>query len=281
MNYGAPTQLPFGDEGRAMLQIVHDVAPGASLAFYTAVNSEADFANGIGKLAASVASGGAGAKVIADDVGYFDEPFFQDGIVAQAIDAVEAQGVAYFSPPRATTERWRTTIHHAQFQHTVHQRSRLRREAFELRCNRRDDGDRLAGDHRRIGTGRICRHRRRVGPALRHGGAQQRVGRLVRSTCASPALPVPMWSNNTTPTQVPRRTVRRPWQCDGLGFLPGYDCRQSCGTLGGNTAAENSEHRGRAGQRHASLDASKWQSRITGPAARSMLFPTSGAGATL
>jgi hypothetical protein len=97
MNYNPPTQLPFTDEGRAMLQIVHDVAPGASLAFYTAENSEADFANGIGKLATSVASGGAGARIIADDIGYFDEPFFQDGIVAQAIDAVEAQGVAYFS----------------------------------------------------------------------------------------------------------------------------------------------------------------------------------------
>jgi hypothetical protein len=97
MNYNPPTQLPFTDEGRAMLQIVHDVAPGASLAFYTAENSEADFANGIGKLAASVASGGAGAQIIADDIGYFDEPFFQDGIVAQAINAVEAQGVAYFS----------------------------------------------------------------------------------------------------------------------------------------------------------------------------------------
>ena len=97
MNYNPPIQLPFGDEGRAMLQIVHDVAPGASLAFYTAENSEADFANGIGKLAAPVASGGAGATVIADDVGYFDEPFFQDGIVAQAIDAVQAQGVTYFS----------------------------------------------------------------------------------------------------------------------------------------------------------------------------------------
>jgi Subtilase family len=99
MNYGAPTQLPFGDEGRAMLQIVHDVAPGASLAFYTAENSEADFANGIIKLAASTASGGAGAKVIADDVGYFDEPIFQDGIVAQAVDTVEGepQNVVYFS----------------------------------------------------------------------------------------------------------------------------------------------------------------------------------------
>jgi Subtilase family len=97
MNYGAPIQLPFGDEGRAIMQIIHDVAPGAGLAFYTAENSEADFASGIGKLAASVASGGAGAKVIVDDVGYFDEPFFQDGEVAQAINAVVAQGVAYFS----------------------------------------------------------------------------------------------------------------------------------------------------------------------------------------
>jgi hypothetical protein len=97
LNYGAPLQLPLGDEGRAMLQIVHDVAPGASLAFYTAENGEAAFAAGIGKLAAAVSAGGAGARVIADDVGYFDEPFFQDGIVAQAIDAVEANGVAYFS----------------------------------------------------------------------------------------------------------------------------------------------------------------------------------------
>jgi Subtilase family len=97
MEYGAPLQLPFGDEGRAIMQIVHDVAPGAALAFYTAEDGEADFANGITQLAASAASGGAGAKVIVDDVGYFDEPFFQDGLVAQAVNAVEAGGVAYFS----------------------------------------------------------------------------------------------------------------------------------------------------------------------------------------
>ena len=98
LDYGAPLQLPFGDEGRAMMQIIHAVAPGAALAFYTAVDSEADFANGIEALGKPVAEGGsAGAQVIADDVGYPDEPFFQDGIVAQAIDAVEANGVAYFS----------------------------------------------------------------------------------------------------------------------------------------------------------------------------------------
>ena len=90
-DYGAPQQLPFTDEGRAILQIVHDVAPDASLAFYTAYSTEADFANGILKLAAN------GAQVIDDDVGYSDEPIFQDGIVAQAVDQVEAKGVAYFS----------------------------------------------------------------------------------------------------------------------------------------------------------------------------------------
>jgi hypothetical protein len=96
-NQVPPTQLPFSDEGRAMLQVVHAVAPGANLAFYTGDNSETDFATGITTLASPVSSGGAGAKVIADDLGYFDEPFYQDGIVAQAIDTVEGQGVAYFS----------------------------------------------------------------------------------------------------------------------------------------------------------------------------------------
>ena len=77
------------DEGRAMMQIIHDIAPGASLAFYTAFDSEQDFANGILALAA------AGSKVIVDDVSYFDEPFFQNGVVAQAIQTVEAEGVTY------------------------------------------------------------------------------------------------------------------------------------------------------------------------------------------
>lgn len=79
------------DEGRAMAQIVYDVAPGASLSFHTAFNGAADFAQGIRALAA------AGAKIIVDDVLYFAEPMFQDGVIAQAVDAVRAQGVAYFS----------------------------------------------------------------------------------------------------------------------------------------------------------------------------------------
>jgi hypothetical protein len=80
------------DEGRAMLQVVHDVAPGASLAFATAENTEGNFANNIQNLA------NAGAKVITDDISYFDEPFFQPSIVAQAVNnVVTNNGVSYFS----------------------------------------------------------------------------------------------------------------------------------------------------------------------------------------
>ncbi|SOE22603.1 PKD repeat-containing protein [Spirosomataceae bacterium TFI 002] len=80
------------DEGRAMLEIIHDVAPGAQLYYYTAFNGQAGFADGIRALA------DAGCKVIVDDVGYFAEPYFQDGIIAQAVDyAVNVKGASYFS----------------------------------------------------------------------------------------------------------------------------------------------------------------------------------------
>ena len=79
------------DEGRAMLEIVYDVAPGANLDFYTAAIDPQDFANGIRALAA------AGATIIVDDIGYLDEPFFNDGVIANAIDDVTAEGVTYVS----------------------------------------------------------------------------------------------------------------------------------------------------------------------------------------
>jgi len=79
------------DEGRAMLQIVHDVAPGANLAFASALNGMASYATNIQSLAA------AGAKVLVDDVLYLAEPMFQDGIVAQAVNQVVGGGVAFFS----------------------------------------------------------------------------------------------------------------------------------------------------------------------------------------
>jgi subtilisin family serine protease len=86
-----------GDEGRAMLQIVHDLAPHASLAFATAFESEESFAQNIERLAEPVSAGGAGAGVIVDDVAWFEEPFFQDGPVAVAIGKATSEGVTYLS----------------------------------------------------------------------------------------------------------------------------------------------------------------------------------------
>ena len=95
---------PGSDEGRAMAQLIVDVAPGADISFHTAFISEADFALGIQELAGCPPGSEPGcspasdpAEVIVDDVGYPTTPFFQDGILAQAVDVVAAAGVPYFS----------------------------------------------------------------------------------------------------------------------------------------------------------------------------------------
>jgi subtilisin family serine protease len=79
------------DEGRAMLQLIHDIAPNAKLLFRTAFISEVDMAAGILELKK------AGANIIVDDVGWLTALMFQDGPAAQAVDEVTAAGVTYFS----------------------------------------------------------------------------------------------------------------------------------------------------------------------------------------
>jgi hypothetical protein len=93
----ASSEVEPTDEGRAMLQVIHDVAPEAQLAFATAYSSELEFAENIERLAEPVATGGAGATVIVDDVAYPSEPFFQEGPVAVAIQRVTAAGVTYLT----------------------------------------------------------------------------------------------------------------------------------------------------------------------------------------
>ena len=85
-------QAGSGDEGTAMLEIVHDMAPGASLVFATAGPSVAQFATNILNL-----RNNAGCNIIVDDYTYFNEGAFQDGPIAQAVNTVTAAGAIYLS----------------------------------------------------------------------------------------------------------------------------------------------------------------------------------------
>ncbi len=96
-----------------MLQIVHDLAPGALLYYATAFNSDTDFANNIralGGLPVAAPPNGivaGGVNIIIDDVSYSNESGLHDGQpapsvaniagIVQAVNDVAAAGVLYFS----------------------------------------------------------------------------------------------------------------------------------------------------------------------------------------
>ena len=104
-----PSNLKFdpqrhgrGHEGTAMLEIVHDLAPGAELAF-SGPPSSLGMIESILWLA-NDAFGGEGADIIVDDLSFWSEPYFKDGPVAQAAaDAVEG-GVVYVTSPGNSAE---------------------------------------------------------------------------------------------------------------------------------------------------------------------------------
>jgi hypothetical protein len=91
------------DEGTAMLEIVHDLAPGAQLFFASAFTGLTQFADNIRTLRSL------GCDIIIDDVFYYVETPFQDGqsnavasttnggVVIQAVKEVAAAGALYFS----------------------------------------------------------------------------------------------------------------------------------------------------------------------------------------
>ena len=93
----SPAPNPFGffgapvDEGRAMLELIHDIAPGADLAFGTADLGMQAFADHIRALRA------AGSTVIVDDIGFVQESNFQPSVVDLAIADVVSNGGVYLS----------------------------------------------------------------------------------------------------------------------------------------------------------------------------------------
>jgi hypothetical protein len=91
-----------GDEGTAMLEIVHDMAPDAQLFFHAAGLPPAQpgmppDATQVTLVNAFLALADAGVDIIVHDVGFLDEPLFQQGIVAAVSDALGQAGISVHS----------------------------------------------------------------------------------------------------------------------------------------------------------------------------------------
>lgn len=89
-----PNQAGSGgeDEGTAMMEIVHDIAPNAKLLFATGGPTQAQFAANIRSLRYDYH-----CDIIVDDISYYSESAFQDDTIALAVNDVTANGAMYFS----------------------------------------------------------------------------------------------------------------------------------------------------------------------------------------
>lgn len=85
------------DEGRALAQVVHDIAPGSELYFHTFIGgggkdsidtNDSSYAEAVNSLVKS------GVDIIVDDA-RFSTTIFQDGKAAQAVEKAVSKGVAY------------------------------------------------------------------------------------------------------------------------------------------------------------------------------------------
>ena len=85
-------QAGSGSEGTAMLEIVYDMAPGANLGFASGFNGETQMATNIATLDTVKH-----CTIIVDDVTYFLEPPFQEGVIANAVTTATGHGKPYFS----------------------------------------------------------------------------------------------------------------------------------------------------------------------------------------
>lgn len=88
---GDPAGTFAQDEGRAMAELIHDIAPGAKLAFATGFNGLLDFADNVRALR------DAGCTIIVDDINYSTESYFQPSVLDQAISEFTKGGGIYLS----------------------------------------------------------------------------------------------------------------------------------------------------------------------------------------
>ncbi|TDO49712.1 subtilase family protein [Kribbella sp. VKM Ac-2571] len=75
------------DEGTAMMEIIHDLAPDAKLTFASTLETNADYFEAFHLLAKS------GVTMIAEDIALDDEPAFQQGLGAATAEALAKHGI--------------------------------------------------------------------------------------------------------------------------------------------------------------------------------------------
>ena len=96
-----------GDEGTAMLEIVYDLAPGASLYFHDCGSDTIEFNAAIDALV------NAGCDIIVDDIGWPGEPYFEDGPVATHIEAIlSSHDIIYLSSAGNSSGNYPTYAHY-------------------------------------------------------------------------------------------------------------------------------------------------------------------------
>ena len=87
-----PSHPGSGDEGTAMMEIVHDLAPDAAL-YFGGPNTTLDMINIVNWMATT-----GQCRVISDDLEFFTEPFFEDGDLANAYrNDITQNGVVHCS----------------------------------------------------------------------------------------------------------------------------------------------------------------------------------------
>ena len=94
-----------GDEGTAMLEIIHDLAPGSQLAFCPSGTNIIAFVNAVTTLVQT-----SNCRIVCDDVGWYSEPYFYHGSVAQSLQNLGA-GTNYLHVSAAGND---AAVHHQQ-----------------------------------------------------------------------------------------------------------------------------------------------------------------------
>ena len=232
------------DEGTAMLEIIHDLAPRAALGFATADGGPAQFADNIRALRFD-----AHCDVIVDDVLYFDEGPFQDGPDRpggqrrhrrrRAVLQLGRQRGQHARRDRRATTRATTQLGPRRRAHGRH-RARLRSGARRPGVRAAVGPDELVGGRHPVVGGPAGRLGERLRPLrLRRGRAARRASRRTSRTATtirsrssrprssrSPACAW-RWSSSPAPTATSSSPGSRGRFHDSAGVLAAVGRRQA------------------------------------------------------